>query len=213
MSDERYQNKFSKVQLKNFDQIEKRVLTEPSIIESLKYILTDIYQFGNYVVERITDGGKKCIRLRKKSDSNGLNVLSMLEDIEGYWDELTIEEKLYVDRIRRLYVYQLGLLRLTTSFPNVSALNRSRAALPEYKEKPADRGNEPENRLKNFQRGELQKELEPLAKEYELKVRESVPMKKVRAITKKLVNDGWDAKETSVAEALRKMGFVRGTRK
>lgn len=213
MSDERYQNKFNKRQLKNFDQIEKRVLTEPSIIESLKYILTDIYQFGNYVVERITDGGKKCIRLREKSDSKGLNVISMLEGIEDYWDELTIDEKLYVDRIRRLYEYQLGLLKLTTSFPNVSALSRRRAPLPENKEKPTDRGNEQENRLKNFQRGELQKELEPLAKEYELQVRESVSMKKVRAITRRLINDGWDAKETSVAEALRKMGFVRGKRK
>lgn len=213
MSDERYQNKFNKTQLKNFEQIERRVLTEPSIIENLKYILTDIYQFGNYVVERITDGGKKCIRLKEKSDSNGLNVLSMLEGIEEYWDELTIDEKLYVDRIRRLYEYQLGLLKLTTSFPNVSVLNRRRAALPEYREKPGDRSNEQESKLKNFQRGELQKELEPLAKEYELQVRESVSMKKVRVITRRLINKGWDAKETSVAEALRKMGFVRGTRK
>lgn len=69
------------------------------------------------------------------------------------------------------------------------------------------------NKLRTFQRGELQLALELYIKEYNLETGEPVSSGKVRIITRKLVKEGWDAKETSVAEAFRKMGFVKGRRK
>ncbi len=69
------------------------------------------------------------------------------------------------------------------------------------------------SKLRSFEWGELQLALEPYIQEHKLEAREPVPSKKIRIITKKLVDEGWDAKETSVAEAFRKMGFVKGRRK
>lgn len=206
-------SKFTKEQLEKFEEIEKRVLTESSVLESLNYILIEIYRFGNYIVERITEDGKNCIRLREKNNINSMSINSMLEGIEEYWDELSIKERIYVDRIRRLYELQLGLFKLTSMFPKVTSLKRRKMELTSYKEGAKPKDDEQTPKLKNFQRGELQKELELLVKEYGLQIRESAPMTKVRIITKKLINNGWDAKETSVAEALRKMGFVRSVRK
>ena len=67
--------------------------------------------------------------------------------------------------------------------------------------------------MRKFNRGELKIELKKYAEIYKLEIKKSVSSKKVRLITRKLIEEGWDAKETSVAEALRKMGYVEGKRK
>lgn len=67
--------------------------------------------------------------------------------------------------------------------------------------------------LKSFGRGELQDALDPIAKEFNLITGESAKSTKVRLITKKLIEQGWDANEPSVSEALRKLGYVKGRRK
>lgn len=81
--------------------------------------------------------------------------------------------------------------------------------------KDTEKNNENKNPkvLKSFGRGELQKEAEPLAIEYKLIAGESAKSTKVRLITKRLREAGWDANEPSVSEALRKMGYVKGRRK
>ena len=82
----------------------------------------------------------------------------------------------------------------------------------------AEEVNNIENKVANtksmgFGRGELQAALEPLAKEYGLEIGKSVKSSIVRRITKRLIGEGKDAKVDSVAEALRKMGYVKGKRK
>lgn len=62
-------------------------------------------------------------------------------------------------------------------------------------------------KFKNFRRGELKKELKKYIKEYGLKEGVTVESKKVNLITRKLKEDGWNAKEQSVAVTLRIMGF------
>ena len=80
----------------------------------------------------------------------------------------------------------------------------------EIKTKNIDKNKKP---LKTFGRGELQEALEPIAKEFNLIVGESAKSTKVRLITKKLIEQGWDANEPSVSEALRKLGYVKGRRR
>lgn len=67
--------------------------------------------------------------------------------------------------------------------------------------------------LKKFKRNELQQNLKNYINEFKLKEGVTVPQAVVRRITKNLTKAGYDAKETSVAEALRKMGYVEGLRK
>ncbi|MDO8549791.1 MAG: hypothetical protein Q7S39_06540 [Ignavibacteria bacterium] len=67
--------------------------------------------------------------------------------------------------------------------------------------------------LKPFRRGELQEILNKYITDMDLQMGVSVPNKKVQQITRKIIQDGWDGKENSIAETLRKMGYVEGKRK
>ena len=62
-------------------------------------------------------------------------------------------------------------------------------------------------KLKKFKRGELQRELKKYVNEFHLAVGMPVESKTVNLITRKLIKDGWDATNQSVAVTLRKMGY------
>lgn len=66
---------------------------------------------------------------------------------------------------------------------------------------------------KQFRKNELQENLKPFITKFKLIKGVSVTSKIAQLITRQLIKDGWDAKETSVSETLRKMGYVEGKRK
>jgi hypothetical protein len=69
------------------------------------------------------------------------------------------------------------------------------------------------NGLRPFLKNELQENLKPFISKMGLIKGVTVTSKKAQLITRQLIADGWDAKESSVAETLRKMEFVEGRRK
>ncbi len=227
--------KFTEKDLDNIEEIKTKILREPSMFESLRFILTETYRFGDYVMKRITIKNKKGILVLFECELTDSNIHGMFSRLEGFRDELTLKETKYLESLIWLYNLQIALLKLFNTFPNVSSLKKSSQisdiqqkqelekneldTYRKYERKPItkeeiiDRMKEEKRKeLKSFQRYELQRELEPLAKEYKLVTGESVPSKTVRAVTKRLIEQGWDAKVTSVAEAFRKMSFVRGRR-
>ena len=62
-------------------------------------------------------------------------------------------------------------------------------------------------KLKTFKRGELKKELNKYIDEFKLKDGVTVRTKTSALITRKLIAEGWNANERSVAVTLRKMGY------
>lgn len=64
-----------------------------------------------------------------------------------------------------------------------------------------------EIKLKAFRRRELRKILQQYVEEFNLLEGVTVESKTSNLITRKLISEGWDAKESSVAVTLRKMGF------
>ncbi len=227
--------KFTEKDLANIEEIKLKILKEPSVFESLRFILTETYRFGDYVMKRITVKNKKGIMVLFECELTDSNIHGMFNSLEGFRDELTPKETNYLESLIWLYNFQIAILKLYNTFPNVSSFEKSGQAsetqqkqeleknkLDLYqtyegkritKEELIDRMKEDEpKQLRSFQKYELQRELEPLAKEFDLEIRESVSMRKVRMITKRLIENKWDAKVTSVAEALRKMGFVRSKR-
>ena len=68
-------------------------------------------------------------------------------------------------------------------------------------------GNEINGLLRPFKRGELRRELKKYIKEFNLKEGATVESTKAGLITRKLLKDGWDADQQSVAVTLRKMGY------
>lgn len=227
--------KFTEKDLDNIEEIKLKILKEPSVFESIRYILTETYRFGDYVMKRITIKNKKGILVLFECELTDSNIHGMFNRLEGFRDELSLKETNYLESLIWLYNYQIAILKLYNTFPNVSSLKKP-SQLPathqkqelekieldsyqKYKRKPITREElierikeEEPLRLRTFKRYELQRELEPLAQEYDLVTGESVPMQTVRNITKRLIKEGWDAKESSVAEAFRKMSFVRGRR-
>lgn len=79
--------------------------------------------------------------------------------------------------------------------------NSARAATAEIE------GNESNGLLRSFKRGELRRELKKYIKEFNLKEGVTVESTKAGLITRKLLKDGWDADQQSVAVTLRKMGY------
>jgi predicted metal-dependent hydrolase len=61
--------------------------------------------------------------------------------------------------------------------------------------------------LKKFGRGELKKELEKVINEYKLQLGETVVSPKINLITRKLINEGWDAKESVIRSKFRNLGY------
>ena len=61
--------------------------------------------------------------------------------------------------------------------------------------------------LRPFKRGELRKELKKYIKEFNLKEGVTVESTKAGLITRRLLKDGWDADQQSIAVTLRKLGY------
>ena len=125
--------KFTKEDLDDFDIIRKRVLLFILVIDSLEYLLTEIYRFGNYIVERITEGSKKEIKLKLKNEMGGVGIYQMLERIQEYEEELTIKERIYIYKIRGLVDYQMARLHLSTHYQNIQVLNKPKYFLEAHK--------------------------------------------------------------------------------
>ena len=108
----------------------------------------------------------------------------------------------YLSKILKLYDRQNSnptLMKMNEAL--VKDENSTRAVTAEIE------GNDINSLLRSFKRGELRKELKKYIKEFNLKEGVTVESTKVGLITRKMLKDGWDADNQSVAVTLRKMGY------
>ncbi len=120
-----------------------------------------------------------------------------------------------IDRMRKIYDKPLAKLRAKSIFslivgPRIYQKIAQKGTIESSKETvEVETGNREieHNALRSFKRGELKKELKNYITELKLEKYDTVPSKKINWITRQLIKRGFDAKETSVAAALRKMDY------
>lgn len=123
MDDDYGLRKFTNEDLNNFEKIAKQALTMPFVKESAMYLLTEIYRFGNYVIDRTSEESKKGIILREKSEIANLDIYEMLKRIEESEEDLTLEERIFFRKIKNLTRLQLAILKLDFNYPNAQTRN------------------------------------------------------------------------------------------
>jgi len=126
--------KFTNEDLNNFEKIEKQVLTMPYIMDSVEYLLSVIYRFENYVVDKITEGSKKGLRLRVvgKNRENDSNIIRILDEVEQYEEHLSIEERIYISKIKNLMRYLLKNLHVNAAYTHLQIRNNTSYLLEEH---------------------------------------------------------------------------------
>ena len=114
--------KFTDKDLDNFDLVEKQVSKIPHIKESLEYILTEMYAFSNYIAEKKLTSNKK-LKSKIVKRNNNLAISNMLEETEMYEENLTIKERLYIAKLKNLYILQEKRLNIHSSFTTQAIRN------------------------------------------------------------------------------------------
>lgn len=112
MDDEYRLIKFTKEDLTNFNYIEERARNFPFVKDSLEYLLDVLYRFENYVVEKIIFRNKRQLKLRKNNFSDTTDLIKIVDRIEEYSDELSIDERLFILKIRNLITHIMRRLHV-----------------------------------------------------------------------------------------------------
>lgn len=133
--DEDYRlRKFTKEDLANFNYIEERTSSFPFVKDSLDYLLDVLYRFENYVVEKIMFRNKRQLKLRKNNFSDKTALIKIVDRIEEYSDELSIDERLFISKIRNLITHQMRRLHVNSLYAESRLRNKSLYLLEEQKE-------------------------------------------------------------------------------
>lgn len=112
MEEEYRLRKFTKEDLANFNYIEERAWSFPLVRDSLDYLLDVLYRFENYVVEKIIFRNKRQLKLRKNNFSDSTDLIKIVDRIEEYSDELSIDERLFISKIRNLITHVMRRLHV-----------------------------------------------------------------------------------------------------
>ncbi|MBK7380312.1 MAG: hypothetical protein IPJ03_15215 [Ignavibacteriales bacterium] len=131
--DEEYRvRKFSKEDLDNFNNIEEKALAFPFVKDSLDYLLNELYRFENYVVEKICYGNKEEWRLKQTRTSEKIDLISIVDRIEEYGDELSLEERLFISKVKNLITHQMRRLHIDELYPKSRLKNKNIYLLEEH---------------------------------------------------------------------------------
>ena len=114
--------KFTDKDLDNFDLVEKQVSKIPHIKESLELFFTEMYAFSNYIAEKKLNSNKK-LKSKIVKRNNNLAISSMLEETKTYEENLTIKERLYIAKLKNLYILQEKRLNIHSSFTTQAIRN------------------------------------------------------------------------------------------
>ena len=115
--------KFTDKDLDKFDLVEKQVSKIPHIKESLEFILIEMYAFSNYITEKkLTSNKKLKSKIVKKKN---IAITNMLEETEMYEENLSLKERLYIAKLKNLYILQEKRLNIHTTYPDKSIKNRT----------------------------------------------------------------------------------------
>jgi len=133
MKDDHHSGEFNHDYIGQFEGIQKRALEIPYVKDSIEYLLTMVYGFENYIVEKIAERDKTGLLLKKiETDaSGGSNVFLILERIKEFEEHLTIQERLFIIKIKNLIELQIKKLRLHTVFPENHIRNKTLFLLDE----------------------------------------------------------------------------------
>ncbi len=112
MNEEYRLRKFTKEDLANFNYIEERAWAFPFVKDSLDYLLDVLYRFENYVVEKIIFRNNRQLKLRKNNFSDNTDLIKIVDRIEEYSDELSIDERLFISKIRNLITHVMRRLHV-----------------------------------------------------------------------------------------------------
>lgn len=124
MNDDYRLSKFTKEQ---FEQIKQNAMAIPLVKDSINYLLDVLYEFEKYVIENISYGDKQGLRLRI-TDNNLIeknNPISIVDRIEEYENELSIEQRIFAANVKTLITHQMRRLHIDEMYP------RSRLKKPE----------------------------------------------------------------------------------
>lgn len=132
--DEEYRlRKFTKEDLTKIDQIEEKTYAYIFVKDSLEYLLNVLYRFDNYVVEKSIYGGKEEWRLRKNKSNDKGDLISIVDRIEEYGDELSAEERVFIYKVRNLITHQMRRLQVDEMFLKSRLKNKNNYLLEEHK--------------------------------------------------------------------------------
>lgn len=132
MDDEYRLRKFTKEDLANFNYIEERVRNFPYVRDSLEYLLDVLYRFENYVVEKIIFRNKRQLKLRRNNLSDNADLIKIVDRIEEYRDELSIDERLFISKIRNLITHLMRRLHVDGLYSKSRLRNESPALLVKH---------------------------------------------------------------------------------
>jgi hypothetical protein len=132
MDDEYRLRKITKEVIANFNYIEEKALAFPFVKDSLDYLLNVLYGFENYVVEKIIYGNKEVWRLRQNRTNEKTDLISIVDRIEEYGDELGIEERLFISKIRNLITHQMRRLHVDELYPKSRLKNKNTLFIEEH---------------------------------------------------------------------------------
>lgn len=144
MEEEYHLRKFTKEDLNNFNNIEEKALAFPFVKDSLDYLLNVLYRFENYVVEKICYGNKEEWRLKHTRTTDKTDLISIVDRIEEYGEELSIEERIFISQVKNLITHQMRRLHIDELYPKSRLKNKNIYLLEEHK---PDKGENKKERL------------------------------------------------------------------
>lgn len=131
--DEEYRlRKITKEDLANFNYIEEKALAFPFVKDSVDYLLNVLYRFENYVVEKIIYGNKEEWRLRQKRTNDKTDLISIVDRIDEYGDELSLEERFFISQVKNLITHQMRRLHADDMYPNSKLKNKNTLLIQEH---------------------------------------------------------------------------------
>ena len=146
MSDEYRLPKFIKENISDFEQIEKQALALPYVKDSIDFLLSVLYEFEKYVIEKINYGDKQGLRLLINDDKSfeKNNPISIVDRIEQYEHELSLEERFFAAKVKTLITHQMRRLHIDESYPKSRLKNKNLLLLEEPK---TDKSENKRNRI------------------------------------------------------------------
>ncbi len=123
MDDDYRLRKFTSEDLNSFEEIAKKAFSTLFVKDSAKYLLIEIFRFGNYVIDRTSEKTKKGITLKEKSKIADLDIYMLFKGIEEIEENLTLEERLFYRRIKNLFGLHLATLQLDFKYPDGQSRN------------------------------------------------------------------------------------------
>jgi hypothetical protein len=132
MEEEYHLRKFTKEQ---FEQIKQNAMDIPLVRDSIDYLLSVLYEFEKYVIENISYGNKQGLRLRISENDimEKNNPISIVDRIEEYESELSLDQRIFAANIKTLITHQMRRLHIDEMYPRSRLKNKNNYFLEEHK--------------------------------------------------------------------------------